>query len=135
MEGRWRFWDYISGTNNPIENWYQGLSEDAQYLFDSMLKNISKVESPLQWTAFKRFLQGKLKEERIWELAFRADRRQYRILGIFGKQRKEAVLLLGCYHKDKKYTPTDALETAFKRARDFREGRARIRERPITTDF
>ena len=132
----WTFWDYVEGDNNPIENWYQNLSEDAQALFQSTLKNIGKTEIPIQWVGWKRFLKGKFKEEKIWELAFIADKRQYRILGQFGSdKRKQVILLIGCYHKQGNYTPTDALDTAYNRAKALKDGRGQTHERKIDKDF
>ncbi|MCH8039441.1 MAG: type II toxin-antitoxin system RelE/ParE family toxin [Nitrospinae bacterium] len=130
----WTFRDYVEGTSTPIEDWYQRLSEDAKFLFQATLKNIRKTENPIQWGGF-RFLKGKLRAEQIWELKFFADKRQYRILGIFGEARKQVVLLMGCYHKQGNYTPTDALDTALKRAKALKERRGGLRERKIRTDF
>ena len=119
---------------NPIEDWYQKeLSEEAQFTFDTLLRNQRKVESVLNWTGFK-YLKGRPKEERIWQLDFIADKRQYRLLGVFGDERKKAVLILGCYHKGDNYTPKDSLETARKRARALREGKAVTIERKIKSD-
>lgn len=130
----WSFFDYVMEGHNLIEEWYQEeLSEEAQFNFDAVLKNQQKVESVLNWTGFK-YLKGKPKEERIWQLDFIADKRQYRLLGVFGERRKNAVLILGCYHKGDNYTPKDALEMARKRARALREGRAKTSERKIKSD-
>lgn len=119
---------------NLIDEWYQKQSDEARFTFDALLKNHQKIESHLNWTGFK-YLKGKPKEERVWQLDFIADRRQYRLLGVFsGERRKSAVLILGCYHKGDNYTPQDALETACKRARALREGRAQTHERTINVD-
>jgi hypothetical protein len=130
---KWSFFDCVVDGRNVIEEWYQGLSEDAQFTFDALLKNQQKVESVLGWTGFK-YLQGKPKEERIWQLDFIADKRQYRLLGVFGQARRNAVMLLGCYHKGPVYTPQDSLEMARKRAKALREGKAATHERKIKSD-
>lgn len=131
---RWSFFDYGEDGCDLIERWYQeDLSEEAQLTFDTLLKNQQKVESVLNWTGFK-YLKGKPKEERIWQLDFIADKRQYRLLGVFGEIRKQAVLILGCYHKGDNYTPRDALEMARKRAKALRERRAELHERKIKSD-
>ena len=130
----WSFFDYVANGHNLIEEWYlNDLSEEAQFTFDALLKNQRKVESVLNWAGFK-YLKGKPKEERIWQLDFIADRRQYRLLGVFGVGRKNAVLILGCYHKGDNYTPRDALEMARKRAKAIREGKAELHERKIKSD-
>ena len=120
---------------NLIENWYlEELSDEGRFTFDAVLRNHQKVESHLDWIGFK-YLKGKLKEERVWQLDFISDKRQYRILGVFGQGRKNAVLILGCYHKGDNYTPRDALEMARKRAKALREGKATVNERKIKSDF
>ena len=132
----WRFWDFsFLNDSNPIEDWRNDLSDEARLSFNSVLKNIRNIENPIHWTPLKRFLRGKYAKHRIWELEFKADGRQYRILGNFGKERKQAVLLVGCYHKTRVYTPPDALDSAFDRARWLIEGRAKLRERQIRTDI
>lgn len=127
----WSFLDLVEGEANRIEQWYQDeLSQEGKDSFDALLKNTAKIENHLQWGGFK-FLKGEARAERVWQLDFRADKRQYRLLGVFGSARKQAVLLLGCYHKGKLYTPKDAIETACRRAKALREGRATSNVRAI----
>ena len=132
----WRFWDFVYTNNsNPIEDWYRDdLSDEARFVFDNLLKNICQVENHLEWGCFRGFMKGKLKEQRVWELGFRSDGRQYRVLGIFGPQRRNATLLVGCYHKQKVYTPPDALNQAYTRCNALSEGRATYHERKIRID-
>jgi hypothetical protein len=130
----WSFFDYVEGGANRIEEWYLGLSQEGKDKFDALLKNTQKIESHVQWGGFK-YLKGKPKEEHIWQLDFIADKKQYRLLGVFGSIRKQAVLLLGCYHKGDVYTPREALETACKRAKALREKRATTYERKIKNDI
>jgi len=131
---RWSFFDYVEGGVNRIEPWYEELSDEGKDSFDKLLKNTHKISDQLQWGGFK-LLKGKPKEERIWQLDFRADKRQYRLLGVFGELRKQAVVILGCYHKGDVYTPKDAMETACKRAKMLREKRATTHERQIKQDI
>jgi len=130
----WRFWDFTQNNNNAIEDWYKDLSEDAQNLFDSLLKNNHKVQNPINWIGFKRHLKGEFKGSGIWELEFQCGV-QYRVIGLFGPGRKEATLLIGCYHKGRVYHPTDALGTALKRKTLLEQGAATHRERKIRTDL
>jgi hypothetical protein len=127
----WRFFDYLEGGQNLIEDWYQNdLTQEGRDIFDALLRANQKVELPSDWGGSKA-MQGDCKEEGIWEWRFYADDRQQRILGIFGDVRKHAIFLIGCYHKDKVYTPPDALKTAIRRAKTIRSGRASVRERKI----
>lgn len=135
LGGLWSFWDFqYSADSNPIEDWYQSLSEEARDEFDALLKANRKTESHLNWLGFRKFLKGKLKPERIWELEFHADKRAYRVLGKFGASRKQAIFLIGCYHKGGIYTPTDALDQAVRRARILAE-RKLICERQVQEDI
>ena len=133
----WTFLDYVNETGtNPVNSWYEDLSPSAQVQFDTLLKDACKVEDPRNWVCFKRFLQGKkYKSEKIWELAFVADRRQHRILGKFGTKRRQAILLCGCYHKQNVYEPAKALDTAYKRSKALSEGKGSLYERKIKEDI
>jgi hypothetical protein len=126
---KWRFFDYLENGKNTINPWYEALSEEAQDVFDSILKQHAKTPLPIHWGNSK-MLQGEYKQERIWEWRFLADGCQQRILGIFGNQRKEAIFLIGCSHKDDVYSPPKCLDMALKRAKDYRKG-AQVEERPI----
>jgi len=132
---RWAFFDFVDGGGNPVQEWYQHeLSQEGKDGFDALLKNTHKIANHLEWGGFK-FLKGVAREERIWQLDFRADRKQYRVLGICGAIRMQAVVLLGCYHKGDVYTPRDSIATACKRAKALREKRGITRERKIKYDL
>jgi hypothetical protein len=126
----WRFLDYA----DEIENWYRGLSEEGQDTFQSLLKINSKTDIPKAWQGCK-VLQGKCKKYGLWEWRFLADDRQQRLMGIFGEERKTAVFLIGCSHKQNIYQPQNCLDTAMKRAREVSDGRAILNIREIRSDF
>src|SRR6185295_10204508 len=96
----WDFVDYGTQSANLFIDWYRSLSPEARDRIDADLKNCRKTAKHEDWLCFKRFLKGEYQSQRIWELRFKADRREHRILGIFGLTRKQAILLMGCYHKD-----------------------------------
>jgi hypothetical protein len=128
---RWRFFDY----QDEIEKWYSDLSEEGQDIFDAILKANQKAESPTQWVSSKGLQGGRPKEHSIWEWYFRADGRQERLLGIFGKNQKEAVFLIGCSHKQNIYKPANCLETAVNRAKEVRKGTVNVYERTVKQDI
>lgn len=132
----WSFWDFqFAEGANPIADWYNGeLSEEAQFTFDALLKNIYRVKNHSEWGCFRGFLQGKLQKEKIWEFGFKSDGRHYRLLCIFGAKRKQVIILVGCYHKNKAYTPRNALNSAYTRSRAISEGKAGCCERKIKID-
>jgi phage-related protein len=131
----WRYWDfvYLNGTN-PIEAWYQALPEDIQDTFDALLKNNQKTKTPMNWTGFRKYLHGgDLQKYGVWELEFKGeDGLPHRLMGIFDGA-KTAIFLMGCYHKDDNYTPSDALDMAAKRASLYYQKKANTIERKITT--
>lgn len=129
----WIFWDYVSPAgNNMIEEWIaKDLLDDGRLMFNKLIKNIRNTENHLNWIGFRRFI--KKGKERVWELEFFADGRQNRVLGDFAGE-KQAVLLIGCCHKGRVYTPADAIDQAFKRKGLLRNGTAEHSERNISTD-
>lgn len=135
----WRFSDFLyENDTNPFNDWYKKeISGDARLAFDKTLKLYEKIEIPTEWPYFRGFLQGtNYKKHRIWEFGFFCDNRQYRVFGIFhGTERKRAIFLMGCYHKQKRYTPSSAKDDAKKRARLLEEGRGKLHERPVRHDL
>jgi hypothetical protein len=130
----WRFFDFATGSSNPISNWVSSLSEDGQSLFWSALKNNHKVQNPIRWTQL-RYLQGEAKEHRLWELRFTADKKAHRVIGYFcDNMRMSAILLIGCTHKQNVYNPPDPIGTAIKRKKLLESGEATAHERQIPID-
>ena len=131
----WTFWDfvYLNGSN-PIEDWYEGLSEEGQYMFDALIKSMQQTVSHLNWGGFRAFLKGAAKGTGIWEMGFSADGKQYRVFSVFG-ERRQVILLVGCFHKQRVYTPANAIETAIMRSKLLAEGGAKTNGRPIREDF
>jgi len=133
----WAYWDWVSLNGaNPIEDWRKGLSEEAEKLFNNILKFNRKAPTQLQWIGRGRhfFLEGKGKEARIWELVFQdSDKVQYRILGVFWPKhaQKQVTFLLGCTHKDGVYDPPDWLETAIDRKKKLENGGAKRHVRQV----
>jgi hypothetical protein len=132
----WTFYDWVDGDgSNPIEKWLAEQSDEVQMTFNSMLKEARKRRNHLEWLCFKRFIKGKkYEQERLWELKFHADRREFRLICRFDGAMR-AIVFCGCYHKQSVYTPADALDTALRRAKALSQGRASRRERTIKDDF
>ncbi len=130
----WTVHDWVEGQSNPVDEWHGRLSDAAKLQFNALFKNICKEPNHLFWGGFK-FPKGELRQERIWQLDFVADKKQYRVLGIFGGVQRQLVLLEGLFHKGKVYTPPNAFENAIKRAKRLREKKASTRERKIRFDL
>jgi len=134
LDSPWEFWDYVQGKSNEIEAWYQSLSEDGQFTFDSLLKLNSKASTPLGWNSSKA-MQGECKEHGIWEWRFFDDGVQQRLAGIFLTDRKNAAFLIGFTHKQNVYDPAGALDTAVKRAKEVRNGTATLVKRKVKSSI
>ena len=126
---KWQFSDYAG-----FEEWYQELSEEGQDTFDSVLKTNGNTPIPKHWNSSK-MLQGEYKQEGLWEWCFFADGCQQRVIGVFGEKRKEAIFLLGCTHKQRIYQPAECLNTALKRAKEVRQGKAKLNGREVRSDI
>lgn len=130
----WKFEDFgYSKDSNPIQEWLDEQSEEAEETFNSVLKDMSTTESHTNWGAWRRLLKGEASKHRIWEIGFKAEGRQYRVMGVFAG-RKMVILLTGCYHKGNVYTPHNAIQTAIDRAKALKEGTATTHARQIRMD-
>jgi mRNA-degrading endonuclease RelE of RelBE toxin-antitoxin system len=124
----WRFFDLVKGRN-VIEDWRAGIGSTGRLAMDALLKNTTKIENQLEWGA--RDLKGAPKKEKVFELKFKADKKEYRLAFIFQPEHS-VILLMGFYHKQKVYYPPDAIKTARNRAEDYRANRANAIERKIS---
>lgn len=124
----WKFFDFgYMGSGAAIENWYQGQEEETQDMFDETVEGCRNVQNHLDWPHFKH-LHGKSQQHGIWEIGFRSERREYRILGIFDGA-KRAVLLGACFHKQKVYMPPGTIDEACHKVSVFRRGEGQLHER------
>jgi hypothetical protein len=128
---------FRSSGNRPLDDWYENkLSEEGKFLFDALLKTNHKTKDHREWQGFRGFLKGKAEPHRIWELGFRADGCQYRVFGIFRRNvRRQAILLVGCYHKMGIYMPPKAIKSACELVKEIERGRVDFYERKINSDL
>ena len=127
----WKVFDYGPEGSSAIKKWYDDeLSLGAQATFDALLKALRRVPDPSLWVGNRGHLKGKAATESVFELGFKADKRQYRIFCVT-RPGRELILLLGCYHKQDNYKPAEAIATGTLRAKNVREGKAVICERKI----
>lgn len=132
----WRFYGIrYSNGNQPLDDWYRNdLSDAAKFALVDALKDAKKIDDLTDWLCFKRRMKGKLAKCKVFEIRFRCgDKREYRLLGVVGPERKQVIFLMGCYHKGGVYTPADALKTTLKRAGDLQEKKVTTYERKIPT--
>ena len=132
QSSHWRFFDWMeAGGSNPIQEWLDDQSDEVQMTFNSILKDAQKRRNHLEWPSYRHKMRDL---EGIHELGFKVEGKQFRLLIKFDGA-MQTVILCGCYHKMDRYTPTDALATADRRARALSSGKATKHERTIETDF
>lgn len=127
----WRFYDWVDGESNPIEDWLCSESDEVRLVFNSTLKEASKRRNHLEWICYRHKMRG---GDGVHELGFKACGKQYRLLVKFDGV-LQTVILCGCYHKMNRWTPPDAPKTAANRAKALTNGKATKRERPIQDDL
>jgi phage-related protein len=124
----WQFMDYISPQGrNVIEDWYKGLLAQEQSDFRALIRILAKTQ---QWQepAFKR-LRGKY--QGMGEIRFTSERKAHRVIGFVWPKPRQFTMLIGCFHKQRVYTPTNALDTALQRKKFLEQGQGSIHERKI----
>ena len=103
----WRFKCYVSPSGrNKIQDWYDDLLIPEQADADEFLSNMQKKR---EWKMpdWKRLSGG------IGELRWRSEGKQHRLIGFL--QDNTFVALIGCTHKQKRYKPDNAMNTAARR--------------------
>jgi hypothetical protein len=109
-ESRTKIRCYVSPAgNNKIADWYWGLSVQERADSDEFLKNMQKT-SDWQMPYYRPRLEG---YKGLGELRWPSENKQHRLVGFFRRGFWYAVI--GCTHKQRRYDPPDALETARRR--------------------
>jgi hypothetical protein len=111
---------YVSPAgNNKIADWYEALLVPERADADEFLKNMRKT-GDWQMPNYRPSLKG---YKELGELRWASENKQHRLLGFFGKGYWYAVI--GCTHKQQRYDPPDALETARRRKRQIERDEVR----------
>ena len=124
LKPEWRFLSYAVGGKCSITAWLSDLSSRVDAAFQVRL-DLLKVT--LLWNRKHCVpLKGR-KLEGLWEIRFKADDVQHRVIG-FQRANREFVMLIGCRHKQNVYDPHSALTTAVDRMNAVNEGKAEVRD-------
>jgi hypothetical protein len=120
---RWKLQEYVKGAGRgAITDWNKKLVPGAQAECDAFLKLIVKIKS-WELPDFK-LLRG---YPGLGELRWKSGGVQFRIIGRrIGEY--EFLMLIGCTHKQKRYNPADALETANHRFKEISNGQGSYNE-------
>jgi phage-related protein len=122
--------EYVSGRGRgTISEWIEERSTTCVATFHTTLRFLAVIENSLDWedSQFRkmRFEAGRA---RLYEIRWKTDNTQWRVFGYFDYGRHEYRMLLGCYHKQNRYYPTQAIESAIKRKKDIDRGENLIQE-------
>lgn len=119
--GVWEFREYQSSKGKrPVSEWYEALSQKNRASADRFLGIVQKLEQ-LKPPHFKKFRE--LLEAR-W---FGQNRVPHRIF-CDKPSDGQVTFLCGCTHKDRRYTPTNAYDTALRRRDEIQNGEAGTHE-------
>lgn len=109
---------YVSPTlRNKIEGWYFDLLPKEQADADEFIKNMRKSQNWV-YPDFKWLGNG------LGEFRWKSENKQHRLIGFF--YNGIFALLIGCTHKQRRYDPTDALDTADRRRKLIISGKATV---------
>jgi hypothetical protein len=124
----WQFMDYISPQGrNLIADWYARLLRQEQSDFMVLIRILANTR---QWPRGAYRPLGK-QYSGLGELRFTSERKEHRVIGCFGPAAGQFTMLVGCFHKQRVYTPANALDTAIQRRRFLERGEGSVRERKI----
>lgn len=119
----WKFFCYDTGDQVSLwQAWYSGADGNgadgrARASHDVALEYLEQREHH-EWakTPYFKPLRGG-----VFEVKIRGPV-QHRLLGYFGPNEKEFTFVIACTHKQQRYDPNDAIETAIKRKQQIGKG-------------
>lgn len=110
----WKFKSYIEESGKDvIAHWLKGLPPSGRARIRNGIRYLAITE---EWE-IKKDYKKLIANDHLFELLLtdKIGKKQYRIFGYFGPQRKVFTMLIGVDHKDKIYNPSSCFETAAKR--------------------
>lgn len=117
----WNFYEYQSSAGKrPVSEWYGELSAKNRARADRFLGIACKLDR-LEPPHFKKFLT-------LWEARWRGENRVPHRIFCYVPFGQQVTLLCGCIHKDARYKPTAAYDTAVQRRKEIENGEASTHE-------
>ena len=104
----------------PVSEWYEALSPKNQASADRFMGIARKLDQ-LRPPGFKKF-------EKLWEARWGGENRVPHRIFCYVPSDRCVTFLCGCTHKDRRYKPTNAYDTAVRRRKEIQEERASTRE-------
>jgi hypothetical protein len=126
MSALWIFRCYaLRSGKDAIDDWYRCRSNNVQAAFDVTIEYLAQRPRH-EWRRPEfDLLSGRMRG--IGEIRFKADQKQFRVLGFFGPQPSEFTLLIGASKKGAIYDPKSALEAALRRKEEILSDGSRCR--------
>lgn len=119
----WTFRAYITPAGNKdFKKWYDQQGAAVQAEFDASIEFLAPRPRD-QWTR-PHFDQLGGAQAGLGEIRFKAEKVQYRPIGMFGPAAYEFTLLIGSSKKGSSYDPRNAMTTALTRAKQITKGEA-----------
>jgi hypothetical protein len=133
VQAKWSFAQYVSPTGRKtISDWRAAMAPGPfKAEMDTFLRLMAKTQvwTPPQLGALKgNPYRG------LTELRWRSGNIQHRLVGYYTSPGKY-LLLIGCTHKDRRYDPPDALDTAADRRAKVLSGEASTSEFALITSY
>jgi len=124
----WQFMDYISPQGrNVIADWHAGLLRQEQSDFLAVIRILAKMQ---HWRG-RAFKPLKGPYQGMGEIRYTSERKEHRVIGFVWPSAQQFTMLIGCFHKQRVYHPTNAFNTALQRRKFLEQGKGSIRERKI----
>jgi hypothetical protein len=103
----WLFKNFVSDRGeNEIRRWIDALPKKVKFKIDTRIKYLQEVDQ-LKFPYVEKWVG----EDDLYEVRITFGV-QYRILGCYGEQRREFLLLIGAIEKDWKLEPKNAVDIA-----------------------
>jgi phage-related protein len=115
----WKFFWYPDGTDDPLANWFEG-QDDRVRATHARVIDFLNVRLRHEWKMPQVDKIAGSKD--LYEIRIKANV-QHRLLGFFGTEAFEFIVVIACIHKGKQYKPHSALDTAEFRLKEIRDGK------------
>jgi hypothetical protein len=125
----WTFVEYVSGRGlGTVTAWLAEGSVTRRAEFHTRLRFLAPIRNRLDWedSSFRKMRRAAGRAG-LYEIRWKADSTQWRVLGFFRDGQREFVMVMGCSHKQQIYTPRDAIEKAIDRKGEIEKNHRQTR--------
>jgi phage-related protein len=115
----WTFLWYPDGTDDPWAGWYEGQDDRVRATHVRVINFLNERQRHEWKMPQVDKIEG---SKELYEIRIKAGV-QHRLLGFFGPQPFEFIIVIACVHKGKQYNPRHALDTAETRLKEIKNGK------------